>query len=226
MLAEKDKRTPTQTTNYADALLSARRNNMLTKQSTLFPQNEPPALEELDLQAAAKLAHDIASAVETYCERIEVTGSIRRKRQKVHDVDFVVVAKSDADWQKISETLKRLKAKPSCSGSQLIKAKVPFQNGLFQVDFYRAKPSTFGIHLLIRTGSAQHNCWLAGYAISKGMRLKYSEGLIKDNVAIAGDDEKGVFSALGLPCPMPTEREIVEGKPTWMPKHDNAESHG
>ena len=29
--------------------------------------------------------------------------------------------------------------------------------------------------------------------------------------------EKGVFSALGLPCPLPTEREIVDGKPIWMP---------
>jgi len=85
------------------------------------------------------------------------------------------------------------------------------------VDFYRAKPSTFGIHLLVRTGSADHNMWLAGYAISKGMRIKYSEGLIKDNSVIAGETEQGVFEALGLPYPLPSEREIVEGKPVWMP---------
>jgi len=93
---------------------------------------------------------------------------------------------------------------------------LPCQNGLFQVDFYRAKPSTFGIHLLIRTGSADHNMWLAGYAISKGMRLKYSEGLLKDAAPIAGEDEKGVFSALGLPCPLPSEREVADNKPVWM----------
>jgi DNA polymerase/3'-5' exonuclease PolX len=149
---------------------------------------------------------------------IEVAGSIRRQRPKVHDVDFVVVAKSDSDWQRINEVLKRrLKAKSNCAGNQLIKAYVPCLNGFFQVDFYRAKLSTFGIHMLIRTGSAQHNCWLAGHAISNGMRLKYSEGLIKDNVPIAGEDEKGVFSALVLPYPLPVEREIVEGKPVWMP---------
>jgi hypothetical protein len=84
------------------------------------------------------------------------------------------------------------------------------------VDFYRAKPSTFGIHLLIRTGSAEHNMWLAGYAISQGMRLKYSEGLIKENSVIAGEHEKGVFEALGLPCPIPAQREIVDNKPSWM----------
>jgi len=48
------------------------------------------------------------------------------------------------------------------------------------------------------------------------MRIKYSEGLIKDNSVIAGETEKGVFEALGLPCPLPSEREIVESKPMWM----------
>jgi DNA polymerase/3'-5' exonuclease PolX len=183
-------------------------------------------LLELDLQPATALANEIQSAVMAQCERIEVAGSIRRQRPKVHDVDFVVVAKSDADWQRINETLKRLKAKSNCSGKQLIKTYVPFQNGLFQVDFYRAKHSTFGIHLLIRTGSALHNCWLAGHAISKGMRLKYSEGLIKDGVPIAGEDESGVFTALGLPCPSPAEREIVDGKPAWLPNQGDAGGNG
>ncbi len=187
----------------------------MTRQAALFPQNEPVIQTELDLKQAETLASEIKSAVQGYCERIEVAGSIRRQRPKVHDVDFVVVAKSDADWQRINETLKRLRAKPNCAGNQLIKAYVPCQNGLFQVDFYRAKPSTFGIHLLIRTGSAEHNCWLAGYAISQGMRLKYSEGLIKDGKPVAGEDEKAVFTALGLPYSLPMEREIADNKPLW-----------
>ena len=49
------------------------------------------------------------------------------------------------------------------------------------------------------------------------MRIKYSEGLIKDNSVIAGETEKGVFEALDLPFPSPCQREIVEGKPVWMP---------
>ena len=190
----------------------------MAKQSTLFPQKEPTVLLELDLLAATRLASSIELAVCDYCEKIEVAGSIRRGRPVVHDIDFVVLTKSDADWQRIGEALKRLKATSNCAGNQLIKAYIPCQNGLFQVDFYRAKPSTFGIHLLIRTGSAQHNCWLAGYAISKGMRLKYSEGLIKEGKSIAGEDEQGVFSALGFSCPLPNEREIGDSKPVWMAK--------
>ncbi|MGA3110441.1 MAG: hypothetical protein ABSE15_00230 [Candidatus Bathyarchaeia archaeon] len=50
--------------------------------------------------------------------------------------------------------------------------------------------------------------WLAGYAISKGLRIKYSEGLIKDNSIIAGEDEKGVFETLGLSCSLPHSRAL------------------
>jgi len=188
----------------------------MKKQAMLFPVEEITVVTELDWKEAKTLAEQIRTAVETHCDIIEITGSIRREKNKVHDIDFVAVAKNDAEWQKINEKLRQLKARPGCSGTSLIKAFLPCQNGIFQVDFYRAKPSTFGIHMIIRTGSAEHNMWLAAYAISRGMRLKYSEGLIKDGHAIAGEDERGVFTALDLPCPLPSQREIVGDKPIWM----------
>jgi DNA polymerase/3'-5' exonuclease PolX len=58
-----------------------------------------------------------------------------------------------------------------------------------------------------------------GYAISKGFRLKYSEGLLKDGKVIAGESEEGVFATLMLPCPEPKDREIVDGKPVWLENH-------
>jgi DNA polymerase/3'-5' exonuclease PolX len=174
----------------------------MKKQSTLFPEPEVPILAELNLKDAEKIANQVKSSVCCHCVKIEVAGSIRRQKPKVHNIDFVVTTKSDFEWLKISEELKRMKTKPSCQGSSVIKAFLPCQNGLFQVDFYRAKPQTFGILLLVRTGSAEHNVWLAGCAISKGMRIKYSEGLIKGGVAVAGETEQGVFDALGLTCPL------------------------
>jgi DNA polymerase (family X) len=191
---------------------------MMKKQATLFPQDAVKILSELNLEEAQRTGAEIKVAVEAQCELIEVAGSIRRQKSIVHDIDFVVVAKSDIDWLKINEKLRFLKAKPNCSGNSVIKAFVPCQGGLFRVDFYRAKPSTFGIHLLVRTGSADHNMWLAGHAFSKGMRLKYSEGLIKDGIAIAGETEQGVFDALCLPYTLPTQREIANNKPVWMPQ--------
>jgi len=188
----------------------------MRKQSTLFPEKEKKFLKELDLAKAQEIADQVRSAVAGHCVKIEVAGSIRRQRDKVHDIDFVVVTKTEAEWQKIVEELKRLKAILNCAGDSVIKAFMPWQGGFFQVDFYRAKPETYGIHLIIRTGSAEHNMWLAGCAISRGMRLKYSQGLIMKDKVVTGEDEQAVFEALGLTWQSPSEREIVDGKPVWQ----------
>lgn len=121
----------------------------MKKQSTLFPENEAPVLTELALKDAEKTANQVNTLVCTHCEQIEIAGSIRRQKPKVHDIDFVVNTKNDFEWQKISDELKRMKAKPNCQGNSVIKAFLPCQNGLFQIDFYRAKPSTFGIHQVV-----------------------------------------------------------------------------
>jgi DNA polymerase (family 10) len=184
-------------------------------QTTLFPEKETKVLTELSLEKAEKIAIEVKAEVEGLCERFEVVGSVRRKKQKVHDVDFVVLA-SDSNWKEMVQVLKRSKATISCAGNAVIKALYPYDKMLFKVDFYRAKSSTFGIHKLIRTGSAEHNMWLAGYAISKGFRLKYSLGLLKGEDVVAGESEEGVFIALGLPCPKPEEREVVDRKPMWL----------
>ncbi len=41
-------------------------------------------------------------------------------------------------------------------------------------------------------------------------------GLVKDDKIIAGEPETGVFEALGLSHPLPSEREMVDSKPVWI----------
>jgi DNA polymerase (family X) len=183
------------------------------KQVKLFGEEEPLVFPKLELAKAQLLAKQVEESIKPFCDKLEIVGSIRRQRPAVGDVDFVVVA-SDGGWGKIVQALK--KAKVICAGKSVIKLHYPCENSLFQVDFYRATKKTFGIHELIRTGSADHNMWLAGYAISKGFRLKYSEGLIKDEVAVAGETEESVFAALGFQFPEPQQRELVVGKPIWL----------
>ncbi len=179
----------------------------------MFGEEERPILKVLDLAKAQVLAGQIESDVKPLCAKLEVVGSVRRQRPIVGDVDFVVVG-NDCNWGKIVQTLK--KGNVICAGKSVIKLNYPFESGFFQLDFYRAANQTFGIHKIIRTGSADHNMWLASYALSQGFRLKYSEGLIKDEVAVAGASEESVFAALGLKCPEPQFREVIEGKPAWL----------
>jgi DNA polymerase/3'-5' exonuclease PolX len=185
------------------------------KQIKLFGGEEPVILNSLELAKAQTLSSQVEHIVKPLCHMLAVVGSIRRQKPTVGDVDFVAVV-SDCKWSQIVQLLKKEKAQEICAGKSVIKINYPFEDCLFQIDFYRATEQTFGVQKLIRTGSADHNMWLAGYAISKGFRLKYSEGLMKEEVAVAGETEESIFSALGLHCPEPQHREVVDGKPVWL----------
>ncbi len=183
-------------------------------QRKLFGADEEiKVITSLELAKAEALAKQVEETIKPLCQEIKVVGSIRRKRATVGDCDFVVKA-SDANWSRLANTLK--KSQTICTGDIVIKLNVPFEGNLFQVDFYRAFENNFGILELIRTGSAEHNAWLASYALAKGCRLKYADGLIRDGQVVAGKTEESIFSALSLPFPKPEEREIVNGKPVWM----------
>jgi DNA polymerase (family 10) len=184
------------------------------KQAKLFGlEQEPVVLTFLDHEKAHAVAIQVKETIKPLCDKLEIVGSIRRHKPQVGDIDFVATA-TDGNWSKIVWALK--KTKVICQGPSLIKLNYPVEAGFFQVDFYRATQKTFGIQELIRTGSADHNMWLAGYALSKGYRLKYSTGLIKDEVAVAGETEESVFSALDLPCSEPQLREVISGNPIWL----------
>ncbi len=183
------------------------------KQVRLFGGEEPAVSLRLELAKAQIIAKEVETLIKPLCDKLEIVGSIRRQKPIVGDVDFVVVA-TDSCWGKIVQVLR--KATVICAGKSVIKIHYPCESSLFQVDFYRATPHTFGIQELIRTGSADHNMWLAGCAISKGFRLKYSEGLLKDEVAVAGETEESVFTTLGFQNPEPQLREVIDGKPVWL----------
>jgi len=180
----------------------------LRKQSTLFPEDKIVTLEELELGEAKKIVEEVEFQVVRYCKKIVVVGSIRRNKPTVRDADFVIVT-NDLDWYNLGQELRRMKTKTINAGNQIIKTLYLYGDKYFQLDFYRATQNTFGIHKLIRTGSAEHNMWLAQLAISKGMRIKYSQGLLKDGQVVAGKTEESVFEALDLPYTEPEEREIV-----------------
>jgi DNA polymerase/3'-5' exonuclease PolX len=173
----------------------------------------------IELLIAKDIAEVVANMVRIYCVKIEEVGSLRREKPVVNDIDFVVLT-NDLYWQKIKDIMVSANAKLVCAGNKILRVLKPEYYGdkevLVQIDFYRATEETYGITKLIRTGSEEHNIWLAKEAIKKGMRLLYSKGLVKDGEVIAGKDEKEVFEALGLEYIVPPEREVVNGKSVWM----------
>lgn len=188
----------------------------MSEQDKLFEEDKIRVCNSLALSEANPLTFKVITLVEKHCSKLQVVGSIRRQRRVVRDLDFVAIA-TDRGWRNIIKSLQSmLDAKKKIAGSQILRLFVPFARGHIQVDFYRSTPKTWGIHELIRTGSTEHNIWLARYALRNRMHLEYSVGLTDNSgTVIASETEDEIFKTLGLEYITPAEREMKGGKPIW-----------
>jgi DNA polymerase (family 10) len=165
----------------------------------------------MKLEEAEKLANQIVHSIKHLCdyEHIMVVGSIRRRCPEVKDIDIVLIPQAWM-WNTIIQTLKTSwLAEVVEAGQELARLKVPASviSEPVQVDIYRARPETWGVMLLIRTGSIQHNIKMCSRARAMNMMLSAKEGVIKDGKVIASRTEEEIFKALGMDFVEPQKRE-------------------
>lgn len=201
---------------------------MNEKQSTLFPSLKGTSntsytskalnvLGGLDRSEVEPLAAKVLQVLEPFCDRVEVAGSFRRLRTVINDLDVVVQPKPlPSCWLNMVKALRtEFVAVTEKQGDKLATLYLPVLSvqkgpGYFQVDLYRAEARTWGILLLVRTGSKEHNVKLCSLAIKKGFHLLYSMGLVQTvgGKIVAGRTEEEVFQALGLAYIEPKDREV------------------
>uniref|UniRef100_A0A6M3LV59 Putative DNA polymerase n=1 Tax=viral metagenome TaxID=1070528 RepID=A0A6M3LV59_9ZZZZ len=157
-------------------------------------------MSKIALERAEKIAEAIVKRLAPYCKKIEVVGSIRRRKPWVNDVDICLIP-SDP-WNLHHEVLGL--GQTQAAGSKIMRVMV----GDVQVDIYIASEETWATLLLIRTGSAENNIRLASLAKKRGWHLAASgDGLFDENgQRIAGDTEESIYAALGLRYQRPEER--------------------
>lgn len=164
----------------------------------------------MKFEEAAVLADRIVHCIEHLCDKVQVVGSIRRKRSEVHDIDMVLIPQSWM-WNTIIQRLKNtMLADVVKAGPELVTLKIPRSTLVetIQVDIYKARPETWGVLLLIRTGSKEHNIKLCSRARAMGLMLSAAEGVIKDGKVVASRTEAEIFAALGLAYVEPKDREV------------------
>ena len=174
---------------------------------------------------ALALAQDVVAVLQPFCERIEIAGSLRRGKAEVGDIDLVVIPKAgryfcglgfeaefsaDKVWaEKLPSALcRKVGAVIEASGPELIRCSIPSNEDPFQVDVYRARPETWGVMLLVKTGSKEHNVKLCSLALSKGLRLSAAQGVLRAGQVVASRTEEEIFRALGLAFVEPKDREV------------------
>ncbi len=158
----------------------------------------------MELEKAKVIADTVVKALEPYCKRITIVGSIRRRRPWVNDIDIVLIPSDPWNLEHEVNNLAR-PFSPKLSGDKL--KRFNYTGGV-QVDLYFANEETWATLLLIRTGSKENNIRLASRAKKRGWYLKASgEGLLNERgERIAGDSEESIFEALGLPYQPPEMR--------------------
>lgn len=173
----------------------------------------------MKLEEAQKHAHTIVELIRDLCDKIEIVGSIRRRKSEVNDADIIAIPKtkkymrvfeeyesSDGSWKAIEKRLIQHGLHKIRAGDELLAFGLEHVD--FPIDIYRARPETWGTLLLIRTGSARHNIILCSTAQHMGLALSAAQGVIKDGKVIASRTEEEIFEALGLDYVPPEKREV------------------
>lgn len=155
---------------------------------------------KIALERAQRVAEAVVKRLAPHCSRIEIAGSVRRKKPWVNDIDIVLIPHDL--WNLHSELVKLGQLK--MSGKKIVRVMV----GSIQVDIYVADEKTWATLLLIRTGSTENNIRLCSRARDRGWHLAASgDGLFNESgERIAGDSEESIYDALGVRWQEPWER--------------------
>ena len=136
--------------------------------------------------------------------RIEIVGSIRRRKDTVKDIDVLVTAKHP---RKVMDAFVALPVVGRVLARGETKASIIADEGI-QVDLRIVDEHSFGAALQYFTGSKQHNIRLRQMAVRAGLKIN-EYGVFKGSSErkIGGAKEEDVYRALQLPWIPPELRE-------------------
>jgi DNA polymerase (family X) len=135
-------------------------------------------------------------------EQVIVGGSVRRMKETIGDVDFLVASK---DPKSVMNFFVSMPEVTDIFGKGETKASVRLKTGM-QADIRVIPSRSFGAALQYFTGNKDHNVALRRIAQDKGWKLS-EYGLFKGSKIIAGKSEKEVYDRLGVGLIPPEMRE-------------------
>lgn len=135
-------------------------------------------------------------------EKISIAGSLRRGKETIGDVDFLVVSKNP---KKVMEYFVKLPGIEKIWGQGGTKASVHMKLG-YDMDLRVVPAKSYGSALQYFTGSQAHNINTRKIAIDKGLKLS-EWGIFRGSKQLASKTEEDVYKVLGLPYIAPELRE-------------------
>jgi len=152
----------------------------------------------MEYQKAKQIADRVLQKLKPHCHRIEIAGSVRRKKANPNDIEIVAIPKPygvdlfESGIATIVNQWGKVKGVLPCKYTQRI-----LPEGI-KLDLFFATVDNWGLILAIRTGSAEYSHkvlatgWVKqGYKSSNGI-------LIKDGDEYHIKEEIDLFNLLGL----------------------------
>jgi DNA polymerase/3'-5' exonuclease PolX len=171
---------------------------------------------------ALATAQSLEAALQPYCERILIAGSLRRQKAQVGDLELVVIRRVEPEIDMFGQETGRLidlltSGLTTLGITDFRKNGERFKQFSWEgkpVDLFIATPATWGCVATIRTGSADFSHWLVTDKRRGGAcpaMYQFSGGRIHwGNTMLQTPSERDVFEALELDWIEPVER--VEGR--------------
>jgi DNA polymerase (family X) len=135
-------------------------------------------------------------------DRVEIAGSIRRRKETVGDIDVLTVTKHPDE---VMEFFTHMDLVDEIIAKGHSKSTVRLYNGM-DADIRVFRDDDFGSALVYFTGSRELNIQLRKIAIARKMKLN-EYGVFRGDVRLAGKTESDVFRVLGLEYIPPELRE-------------------
>jgi DNA polymerase (family 10) len=149
-------------------------------------------------------------------EKVEVAGSLRRRKETIGDVD--ILAAYEGDGTPVVDHFVAFDGAARIVGAGPTKGSIVLHSGL-QVDLRVIPARSFGSALVYFTGSKEHNVAIRTGAVRRGLRVNEwgvfrvpedadpAESDKEDGERLAGDTEESVYAALGMTWVPPVLRE-------------------
>ena len=135
-------------------------------------------------------------------ERVDTGGSLRRMKETIGDLDFLVISDSP---EKVMDFFVSLPGVVKVWGKGATKSSVRLKDGL-DMDLRVIPRESYGAALQYFTGSKDHNIALRKIAIDHGFKLS-EYGLFQDSRMVAAVSEAEVYGKLDMPLIPPELRE-------------------
>lgn len=167
---------------------------------------------------AMTLARNMEALLSPHCLRVEIAGSLRRKKPLVGDIEIVCIPAPLVDLfggplfgaSRVERALRDDGFNLLKNGDYYKQAILP--NGQLKFDIFLTTPEKWGVVFTLRTGSAAFSHRLVtqrkyGGLLPSNLVVKDGRIWTTGSVPLATPEEIDVFNALGLAWLDPQERE-------------------